>query len=155
SRHDVAREQLVASERLFPGGPFVGAEEDATEASLTQLDQPIDALDHGVRGADQRGALPHAVPKRILVPAWWAAERVLEVGDRLVTLARVYLAERQLVFLGHVHVDHQTPLPAIHGRAVLGGRVLCDLPLLRDGLGAAGQPGAERQHAEAPLARCD
>ena len=97
-----------------------------------------------------------ALAQRILVPPGRPAERVLEVGDRLVTLARVHLAERQLVVLGHVHVDHEPPL-ARGPSSCRAGR-----PSPRRSSTAAamasgppGKPGAERQHAEPLLAGRD
>ena len=70
-------------------------------------------------------------------------------------LAGVDLLERQLVVLGHVDVDDEAPLAAVHGLAVLGRGLLGDLPVGRDGLGSARQPRAEREDAQAMLARAD
>src|SRR5439155_13078828 len=67
ARHHVAREQLVAPERLLAAGPLVGAEQEPAEAALAQLHQPLDPLAHGVGGPDQRGPLTDAFAQRIVV----------------------------------------------------------------------------------------
>src|SRR5262249_44178215 len=107
ARHHVAREQLVAPERLLARGPFVRTEQDAAEATPAQMDQTLDALDDGLGRADERCPLLHALAQWILMSSGWASESVLEVRDRLVALARVHLTERQLVVLRHVDVHHQ------------------------------------------------
>src|SRR5215468_7506029 len=95
ARHHVAREELVALQSVLAARPLVGAEEDSAEAALREVDEALDALDHGL------GAL-----------------------------SRVYLAQGQLVVIGHVAVDDQAPLAAIHGGPVLGRRLLADAPVL-------------------------
>ena len=122
---------------------------------LRVAEQPLDALGHGVGRADQGRAHLHALAQRIVGAAGRAAERVLEIGHGLAALAGMDLAQRLLVVLGDVHVDHEAPLRAVGLVAVLGRRLLVDLPLLGQRLGPAGQAGADRQHAEAVLAGRD
>src|SRR4026208_546123 len=71
------------------------------------------------------------------------AQGVLEVGHGLVPLAVVDLAQRLLVVVGDVHVDHQPPVLPVHGLAVLGRGLLRDLPRVGGPRGPAGQAGAE------------
>ena len=115
----------------------------------------LDGLDHRLDAADERRAHLHAFGERIIGAAGRAAERLLEVGDGLVALGALDLAERFLVVLGHVDVDDQAPLLAVHALAVLGRRLLADLPLIGERLRPARQPRAERQHAEAVTAGGD
>jgi hypothetical protein len=61
------------------------------------------------------------------------------------------LAQRLLVVLRDVRVDHDAPLLAVGRLAVLGRGLLGDLPLLGHRLRPAGQAGADRQHAHAML----
>ena len=152
-RHHVAREQLVAAQRLLAIGPFMRAEQDAAEAALAVFQQPADALDHRLRRADQRRAHLHAVAQRIVGAARRTAERVLEIGLRLDPLALLHLAQRLLVVLGDVRVDHDAPVLAVHGLAVLRRGVLGDLPLAGQRLRPARQAGADRQHADAVRSR--
>ena len=153
ARHHVAREQLVALQRLLARGPLVRPEEQAAEAAAGQLDQPLDALDGQLGRSDERRAHLHPFGERVVGPAGRPPQRLLEVGHGLVPLALVHLAHGELVILGQMHVDDEPPLVAVHRLAVHGRRVLADLPVLGEGLGPAGQARAEREHAEAVLAR--
>src|SRR5688572_26101003 len=63
--HDVAGEQLVASERLLAVGPLVSAEEQAAEAALAVTLEPLDAAYDGVRRAHQGGPHAHALAQGI------------------------------------------------------------------------------------------
>src|SRR5215470_2488446 len=92
ARHHVAREELVALESVLTVRPLVGAEEDSAEAALRELDEALDALDHGVGRAHERGAGLDAVSDRIVRAAGRPAQRLLEVRHGLVALSRMYLA---------------------------------------------------------------
>src|SRR5262249_30542416 len=148
ARHHVAREQLVAPERLLARGPLVRAEEQPAETALRILDEPLDALDGRLGGADQGRAHLHALAQRIV----GAAPRLREVGPALAPPARGALAPRGPVGVGAVPVPAEPPLAAVHRLAVLRRGLLADPPLLRDRLRAARQSGSEREHAEAVLA---
>src|SRR5262245_18212146 len=50
--HDVTGEQLEAAHGLLARRPFMGTEQDATEATLGILDQPADAAGYGIRRSD-------------------------------------------------------------------------------------------------------
>src|SRR6266542_1130134 len=76
-RHHIAREELVALERLFPTRPLVGAEEQSAEAPAREVCQPLDTLAHGVGRAHERGAGGHALADRIVRPPGWPSQ-----GDR-------------------------------------------------------------------------
>src|SRR5947207_909999 len=148
ARHHVAREQLVRVQRLLAVGPVMGAEEQAAEAAVAQFPQLLDALDDRLHGADERRAHLHALGQRVVGAAGRPAERLLEVRDRLVALGALDLAHRFLVVLGHMDVDDELPVLAVHRLAVLGRGLLADLPLVGQRLGPAGHAGAEREHAE-------
>ena len=67
ARHHVAREQLVALQRLLAVGPFMGAEQEAAEAAAGQLEQPLDALDRqsrAIRPASCPSSRPRAADRR-------------------------------------------------------------------------------------------
>ena len=105
--------------------------------------------------ADEGRAHLHAFGERIIGASGRTPERLLEVGDGLVALGALDLAQRFLVVLGHVDVDDQAPLLAVHALAVLGRRLLADLPLIGQRLRPARQPRAQREHAEAVTAGRD
>ena len=73
------------------------SEQDAAEAALAVFQQAVNAADHRLRAADQGRAHLHAVDQRIVRPTRRASQRVLEIGDRLVTLALADLIERLLI----------------------------------------------------------
>src|SRR2546422_740297 len=153
ARHDVPGEKLVAPQRLLAVGPLVGAKEEAAEAALAELLEPLDAANNGLGRADQRGAHAHALAQGVVGTAGWAAEGLLEVGDGLVPFGALDFAERPLVILCDVDVDHDAPVLSVHALAVPPGGLLGDLPLLGQRVGPAGQSCADREHAEAVLAR--
>src|SRR2546425_3646818 len=153
ARHDVPGEELVAPQRLLAVGPLVGPKEEAAEAALAELLEPLDAANNGLGRADQRGAHAHALAQGVVGTAGWAAEGLLEVGDGLVPFGALDFAERPLVILCDVDVDHDAPVLSVHALAVPPGGLLGDLPLLGQRVGPAGQSCADREHAEAVLAR--
>src|SRR5256886_15289713 len=127
--HDVAGEELVAPQSPLAVGPLVGAEEQAAEAALAVPQEPLGPADHGLGRADERGAHAHAVAQRIVRAAGRPTERLLEVGDGLVPLGALHLAQGPLVVFGDVDVDHDAPVLPVHALAVRGGGLLRDLPL--------------------------
>ena len=131
----------------------MGAEQDPAEAAPAQLLEPPDAADHGLGRADQGRAHLHALAQGIVGPTRRAAERLLEVGDGLVPLGALHLAQGLLVLVRDVDVHHEAPVLPVHPLAVPGGGLLRDLPLIGQGLGPARQARAEREHAETVLAR--
>ena len=82
ARHHVASEQFVAAPGLLAVRPVVRAEQEAAEAAVAVFEQPLDALDDGLRGADQRTAILLRRRQRIVVAAGRAAERIVEIIDR-------------------------------------------------------------------------
>src|SRR2546427_3101069 len=140
ARHDVAREQLVALQRLLAVRPFVGAEEHAAEAAIAQPPQVLDAAHHGLHGADERRAHLHALGQRVVRAAGRAAECFLEIRDGLVPLGALDLTQRFFIVLGHVDVDDELPVLPVHRLAVPSRRLLTDLPLVGRASGPPGIP---------------
>src|SRR5262249_12359810 len=124
-------------------------------AAFRELDETLDTLDHGVWRAHEGGAGLDTVPDGIVRAAGRPAQCLLEVRHGFVALPRVYLTQGELVVIGHVAVDDEPPLAAIHVGAVLGRRLLADAPVLRAGLGPAWQPRPQGENAEPVLARAD
>src|SRR5437867_2972926 len=148
--------KIVASLRPIPLAPPVMS---ATfPASLMRAAAPHPAprrcapgMRRGSRG--QHRAHAHALAQGVVGTAGWAAEGLLEVGDGLVPFGALDFAERPLVILCDVDVDHDAPVLSVHALAVAPGGLLGDLPLLGQRVGPAGQSCADREHAEAVLAR--
>src|SRR2546422_6230756 len=76
ARHDVPGEELVAPQRLLAVGPLVGAKEEAAEAALAELLEPLDAANNGLGRADQRGAHAHALAQGVEIGRASCRERV-------------------------------------------------------------------------------
>src|SRR5262249_22198432 len=99
ARHHVARAELVALEGVLAVRPLVGTEEDSPEAALRELDETLDALDHGVGRAHQGRAGLDTIPDGIVRAAGRPAQCLLEVRHGLVALPRVYLTQGELVVI--------------------------------------------------------
>ena len=121
----------------------MGAEEHAAEAAIAQPPQVLDAAHHGLHRADERRAHLHALGQRVVRATGRAAKCFLEIRDGLVPLGALDLTQRFFIVLGHVDVDDELPVLPVHRLAVPRGGLLADLPLVGQGLGAAGYPGAQ------------
>src|SRR5262249_11232577 len=76
-RHHVAREELVALQRLFARGPVVGAEEQPAESAVAELLELADTSDDEIGGTDERRAHLHAIGERIVGATGRPSERLL------------------------------------------------------------------------------
>src|SRR5690606_25301751 len=113
-RHHPAGKEFVAAERVLAVGPFVRAEHDATDAAFARRDHALDAAGDRLRRADERVARLDALAQRVLRSPGRAAQRLLEICNRLLTLAERHLPYSAFIVFGAVHVDDEAPVLAAH-----------------------------------------